>query len=121
MTYNTPSAHWLAGALDLPKFEQAFQAVMQRQSVLRTTIEERDGDAVQVVHDRMDSGLLDVEDLTAMPLAERERFLAQRLKGMIETPFELVGAPLFRARLFKFDDNRHALLFICLLYTSRCV
>ncbi|MDR7067470.1 amino acid adenylation domain-containing protein [Pseudoxanthomonas japonensis] len=112
LTYNTPSAHWLAGALDLPKFEQAFQAVMQRQSVLRTTIEERDGDAVQVVHDRMDSGLLDVEDLTAIPLAERERFLAQRLKGMIETPFDLIGSPLFRARLFKFDDDRHALMFM---------
>jgi amino acid adenylation domain-containing protein len=112
LTYNTPSAHWLIGALDLVKFEQAFQTVMQRQAVLRTTIEERGGDSVQVVHDRMESGLLDVEDLTAMPLAERERFLAQRLKTMIETPFELVGTPLFRARLFKFDHDRHALMFM---------
>ncbi|MCH6483724.1 amino acid adenylation domain-containing protein [Pseudoxanthomonas sp. LH2527] len=112
LTYNTPSAHWLIGALDLPKFEQAFQIVMQRQAVLRTTIEERGGDSVQVVHDRMDSGLLDVEDLRAIPLAERERVLAQRLKSMIETPFDLVGAPLFRARLFKFDEGRHALMFM---------
>ncbi|HSX64645.1 MAG TPA: condensation domain-containing protein, partial [Pseudoxanthomonas sp.] len=112
LTYNTPSAHWLTGPLDVARFDQAFQSVMQRQSVLRTTIEERDGDSVQVIHDHLDTGLAEVEDLTHLPLEERERVLMHRLKTMVETPFQLVGTPLFRARLFKFDDERHALLFM---------
>src|SRR5690606_33771464 len=112
LTYNTPSAHWLVGPLDAEVFERAFQAVMQRQSVLRTTIEERDGDSVQVVHDRLDSGLAEIEDLSHLPMAERERILMQRLNDMVATPFELVGAPLFRAKLFRFEHDRHALMFM---------
>ena len=112
LTYNTPSAHWLVGPLDVAKFDLAFQSVMQRQSVLRTTIEERDGESLQVVHDTLDTGLADVEDLTHLPRDERERVLMHRLNTMIETPFELVGEPLFRARLFKFEQDRHALLFM---------
>ncbi|HYM87355.1 MAG TPA: condensation domain-containing protein, partial [Pseudoxanthomonas sp.] len=112
LTYNTPSAHWLNGPLDVEKFDLAFREVMRRQSVLRTTIEEHEGEGIQVVHDSLDTGLADVEDLTHLPLEERLPFLMQRLKTMIETPFQLVGAPLFRARLFKFDTDRHALLFM---------
>jgi len=112
LTYNTPSAHWLIGPLDPVLFERAFQAVMQRQSVLRTTIEERDGESVQVVHDRLESGLAEIEDLTHLPVDERERALMQRLNAIVGAPFELVGAPLFRAKLFKFDHDRHALMFM---------
>jgi len=113
LTYNTPSAHWLTGELDVPAFDRAFREVMRRQPVLRTTIEETpDGAGIQIVHDTMETGLADVEDLTHLPLDERLPFLMQRLQGIIETPFQLVGAPLFRARLFKFDEHRHALLFM---------
>ena len=112
LTYNTPSAHWLNGPLDVTQFDRAFQEVMRRQSVLRTTISERDGEGVQIIHEQMATGLDEVEDLTHLPVGERLGFLMQRLKTMIETPFELFDAPLFRARLFKFEHDRHALLFM---------
>ncbi|RYZ70470.1 MAG: amino acid adenylation domain-containing protein, partial [Lysobacteraceae bacterium] len=112
LTYNTPSAHWLTGPLDVARFDLAFQEVMRRQPVLRTTIEERDDESVQVVHEHLATGLDEVEDLTHLPLEQRLPFLMQRLQSMIETPFQLVGAPLFRARLFKFEHDRHALLFM---------
>ncbi|HZV39330.1 MAG TPA: amino acid adenylation domain-containing protein, partial [Pseudoxanthomonas sp.] len=110
--FNTPSAHWLTGPLGHAAFEQAFADLMQRQSVLRTTLEERDGEFVQVVHERIDTGLAEVEDLGALPADQRERALAQRIDALIATPFQLVGAPLFRARLFKLEETRHALFFM---------
>ncbi|MBP3985877.1 amino acid adenylation domain-containing protein [Pseudoxanthomonas helianthi] len=110
--FNTPSAHWLTGPLDHAAFEQAFADLMQRQSVLRTTMEERDGEFVQVVHERIDTGLAEIEDLSALPAEQRELALAQRIDALIATPFELVGAPLFRARLFKLEETRHALFFM---------
>lgn len=110
--FNTPSAHWLTGTLDRVAFEQAFADLMQRQAVLRTTLEERDGEFVQVVHDRLDTGLAEVEDLSVLPADRREQALAQRIDALIAIPFELAGAPLFRARLFKLEDTRHALFFM---------
>jgi amino acid adenylation domain-containing protein len=112
LTYNTPSAHWLNGELDVGTFDRAFQEVMRRQPVLRTTIGDREGEGVQVVHDTLPTGLGEVEDLTHLPPEQREPFLMQRLKTLIETPFELFDSPLFRARLFKVDEQRHALLFM---------
>lgn len=110
--FNTPSAHWLTGPLDHAAFEQAFADLMQRQSVLRTTLEERDGEFVQVVHERIDTGLAEVENLGTLPADQRERALAQRIDALIAAPFQLVGAPLFRARLFKLEETRHALFFM---------
>lgn len=113
LSYNTPSGHRLRGPLDVELMDRAFREVAQRQTVLRTTIESGDGESLQVIHDAIEPGLLDVEDLSALPAGEREAELARRMQAMVETPFaDLSRPPLFRARLFKLADDEHALFFM---------
>jgi len=113
LSYNTPSGHRLTGQLDVALLDRAFRELAQRQSVLRTTIAIEHGEPVQVVHDAVDPGLLQVQDLTALPAGEREVEAGRRMQAMVETPFaDLSRAPLFRARLFKIDDGMHILFFM---------
>ncbi|RZA18720.1 MAG: amino acid adenylation domain-containing protein, partial [Lysobacteraceae bacterium] len=113
LSYNTPSAHRLTGPLDIAAFDAAFRAMMQRQSVLRTTIGVEEGEPVQVIHDRLDPGLRVVEDLTALPLEERMSEVGRRIREMIEMPFaDLSVGPLFRARLFRLAVDEHVLFFM---------
>lgn len=112
-TYNTPSGHRLIGPLDVVRLDRALRDLAQRQTVLRTSIVREDGEPVQIVHDDIVTGLLPVEDLSAMPADVRERHLAKRLREMVEIPFEdFSQAPLFRAALFKLGPGEHALFFM---------
>ncbi|MDN5781788.1 MAG: amino acid adenylation domain-containing protein, partial [Luteimonas sp.] len=113
LSYNTPSGHRLRGPLDVALLDRAFRDVAQRQTVLRTTIATEHGEPVQVVHDTVDPGLLDVQDLSALPAEEREAEVARRMQAMVETPFaDLAQVPLFRAQLFKLAEGEHVLFFM---------
>ncbi|MGQ4584033.1 amino acid adenylation domain-containing protein [Lysobacter sp. F60174L2] len=111
-TYNTPSAHVLNGPLDAEVFERAFRAMVQRQTVLRTTIGEEDGEPVQIVHDDFDTGLLPVVDMRSIPADRREAELDRQLAALVAVPFDLGKPPLFTARLYRMDEQRHVLMFM---------
>src|SRR5690606_30694 len=111
-TYNTPSAHTLLGPLDAEVFERAFRAMVQRQTVLRTTIGEEDGEPVQIVHDDFDTGLLPVVDMRSIPADQREAMLDRQLAELVAIPFDLSKPPLFTARLYRMDEQRHVLMFM---------
>src|SRR5690606_6776259 len=72
VAYNTPSAHRLLGPLDVTLLDRAFRELAQRHTVLRTSIVEEDGVAMQRIHDDIDTGLSVAEDLTALPPDQRE-------------------------------------------------
>ncbi len=112
VTYNTPSAHRLRGAMDEHAFEQALRAMVRHQPVLRTAIEPDDRMAIQRIHAEVEVSLLPAEDLTGLPRDEREQALQQRLEQLIAQPFELGKAPLFRARLFRLDEDEHVFFFM---------
>jgi amino acid adenylation domain-containing protein len=112
-TYNTPSGHRLIGPLDVVRLDRALRDLAQRQTVLRTSIVREGGEPVQIVHDDIVTGLLPVDDLSAMPAEQREQHLAKRLREMVDVPFEdFSQAPLFRAALFKLAPDEHALFFM---------
>ena len=112
VTYNAPSAHRLRGPLDEAAFQLALQALMQRQTIMRTAFR-RNGDQVeQVVEAHIDVPLFPAEDLSTLPDAERESVLMQRLQALTDTPFDLTHAPLFRAHMFKLADDDHAFFFM---------
>ncbi|MDQ3289422.1 MAG: amino acid adenylation domain-containing protein [Pseudomonadota bacterium] len=112
LSYHVPSTQKLIGPLDVDAFNRAFDALMQRQNVLRTIIGHEGATPVQIVHDRVDSGLLPVEDLSTVPEGERDQALAARFKVLTEEPFDLAVAPLFRAKLFKLEHDVHAFYFM---------
>ncbi|SEL09198.1 amino acid adenylation domain-containing protein [Pseudoxanthomonas sp. GM95] len=112
VVYNTPSAHRLRGPMDEAAFERALQEVVDRQAILRTSIEAEDGVPEQRIHEAMPVRLLPVETLTGDSLAEREAALMARLDALIAEPFELASEPLFRARLFRLGENDHVFFFM---------
>ncbi|HET8763580.1 MAG TPA: condensation domain-containing protein, partial [Rhodanobacter sp.] len=111
VAWNTPSAHRLRGDMDVAAFERALQAIVQRQSVLRTGIEMGADGVRQRVSPQLDVRL-PLEDLSQLPAATREAQLQARLDALIEAPFDLAVAPLFRARLFRLAPQEHVFFFM---------
>jgi hypothetical protein len=89
--YNLASAFRVAGALDLPKLQSAFDTVVARHRVLRSTFRADGETAVQVVHDRVPLAIdrIVARDGEGVAVASRE---AAR-------PFDLGEAPLVRLRV----------------------
>ena len=109
--YNVPSAHHLRGALDFDALERAFARIVERQDVLRTVIGTHEGEPYQYVQARVEVSL-PREDLSHLPLEQREAELMRRLEDEIARPFDLARGPLFRARLYALDDDHHVLFFM---------
>ncbi|MFN4266565.1 MAG: amino acid adenylation domain-containing protein [Aquabacterium sp.] len=112
VVYNAPSAHRLTGPMNLEAFDQAFAEMIRRQPALRTSIEKQGDRYIQRVHEHVQASLLPVEDLSGMAKPQREAVLAQRLEALTAETFDLSQAPLLKMRLFKLDDNEHALFFM---------
>ncbi|WP_413626317.1 amino acid adenylation domain-containing protein [Luteibacter sp. Lutesp34] len=112
VTYNAPSAHRLRGKLDEHAFGMAFQALIQRQPIMRTAFRDAGADIAQVVEAQLDYPLFPAEDLSHLPHDERETRLMQRLQELTDTPFDLGKAPLFSARMFRLADDEHAFFFM---------
>jgi len=111
VVYNTPSAHRLRGPMNIVAFQQAMRDVVQRQPVLRTSIEVGEVAGLQRIH--ADLALsLPIEDLSSLPADDRLPALMRELEADIARPFDLTCPPLFRARLFRLDDQDHVLYFM---------
>src|SRR5690606_11770470 len=70
--YNLPNAYRVRGALDVDALERAFNGVIRRHEVLRTTFEVRDGEPMQRIHPSL-SITIEVTALDHLPQGERER------------------------------------------------
>uniref|UniRef100_UPI0038F7B586 condensation domain-containing protein n=1 Tax=Streptomyces europaeiscabiei TaxID=146819 RepID=UPI0038F7B586 len=55
---------------------------------------------------------LPLEDISALPAETRLDVLKQTLDADIAQPFDLAQPPLYRARLFRLDDNDHVFFFM---------
>jgi amino acid adenylation domain-containing protein len=112
VVYNTPSAYRLHGRLDEKAFERTLQEVVRRQAVLRTSIDNENSEPQQRIHDDVMVNLLPVADLSNVPTDERDAELGRCLERLIDEPFDLARAPLFRARLFRLEPEQHVFLFV---------
>jgi amino acid adenylation domain-containing protein len=112
VVYNTPSAHRLRGPMNASAFERALRETVQRQSILRTSIEPDETSAIQRIHDDVPVNLLPVEDLSSLPDNAREAQLQRRLDELTAQPFDLAVPPLFRAQLFRVGENEHVFFFM---------
>ncbi|TKI55070.1 amino acid adenylation domain-containing protein [Brevibacillus antibioticus] len=102
--YNTPAAMMLVGRLDRTRLEEAFEALVKRHEVLRTSFAFVDQEPVQIVHDSVSFQVGYVE------AAEEETSLYEMIRQFIQ-PFNLVEAPLFRVQLVKVEEEKHLLFF----------
>jgi amino acid adenylation domain-containing protein/non-ribosomal peptide synthase protein (TIGR01720 family) len=108
--YNIPVALELSGTLDVESLRRAFEAVVHRHEVLRTTFAMGpDGQPVQVIHPPARFAL-PLEDLSSLPEAEARADVLRRALDEARTPFSLTDGPLLRASLLKLGATEHVLL-----------
>ncbi len=112
VVYHAPSAHRLRGPINELQFELAFREIIRRQASLRTQLDDKGGQVVQIVLSEMPFALFPAENLSALPVAERENRLADRLDQLTAETFILTRAPLFRAKMFRLSEEEHVLFFM---------
>ncbi|MCE5984661.1 non-ribosomal peptide synthetase [Pseudomonas sp. LF19] len=107
--YNIPRALRLDGVLDVGAIEQAFQGLIQRHAVLRTTYLQEGGDSWQLQHASMPLALQRI-DLRELCAEQRQARLEQVLEREANAPFDLVKGPLLRVALVQVASEQHYLL-----------
>jgi len=106
--YNMAFARRLRGPLDVAALERALAELVRRHETLRTRIEARDGEPVQVVEPFRGWTL----PVIGWPLAESERedAFVELASDEANRPFDLAAGPLFRAALVQAGADDHLLL-----------
>ncbi|MDY7076204.1 MAG: amino acid adenylation domain-containing protein, partial [Chloroflexota bacterium] len=98
----------LRGNLDVPAFERAWQRVVERHPVLRTSfVWKRLDKTLQVVHRRVRLPL-EQQDWRGMSLAEQEARLEAFLQAERSRGFNLAQPPLVRLALMRTEENGHS-------------
>jgi amino acid adenylation domain-containing protein len=111
VTYNTPSAHRLAGPFDARAFATALRMLVRRQPALRSYVDDSGAEPLQRVAESVDIEL-PVEDLSSLPAERREVELMRRMQAIVDAPIDIHRAPLFRTALYRLGPEEHAFLFM---------
>ncbi|PMU22634.1 MULTISPECIES: non-ribosomal peptide synthase/polyketide synthase [unclassified Pseudomonas] len=98
--------------LDTERFAAAWQSVIEREDILRTSFHWQDGLSapVQIVHRQAELPLL-IEDWRGQDISEQAigaRATADYLQG-----FDLARAPLQRVLLLRLEDDRYQMIWTC--------
>lgn len=108
--YITQLSCRIAGGLDVPAFERAWQEVMDRHSVLRTFFIWEDlKDLIQIVQRRVNLPVISHDWSDLSPLEQESRFEEHRLAERANS-FDPSSAPLMRLTLLKLGNDLHRLL-----------
>ena len=97
----------IKGQFSASTIEQAFQTIIDRHEILRTSFAEKDGDPMQKVADRY-TFRLSVVDLTIIPETERLDQAVALARLEARKPFDLRQLPLLRVTLLRLSAD-HAI------------
>ena len=109
--YNLPLALRLRGQLDERALERALAEIVRRHEVLRTSVELRQGEPVQVIGEDGFAGL-ELVDLSHLEAEAAEREAQQAVNEVGRRPFDLGGGPLLRAQLVRLGETEHVLVVV---------
>jgi amino acid adenylation domain-containing protein len=109
LAFNLSVSLQLRGSLDTDALRGALQDLVDRHDALRASIGP-DGESFCVLTDFRVP--LQSIDLAALDADMRQAEIAQRIRGSVETPFELARGPLFRAELLRLGEGEHLLLLV---------
>jgi amino acid adenylation domain-containing protein len=104
--YNESVTIHKRGPLDLAILKRCFNEIVRRHEIWRSAFPMSDGQVVQ----RIDSNVrvsLPLIDLSHLSEEEREAEAVRIATEDARRPFDLSVAPLFRARLIRWDENYH--------------
>lgn len=107
--YNAPTTLRLHGPLDLTVLESALTEIVRRHEILRTTVELRDGEPTQVVHEAypITVPLMDLR-AEADPEAAAEKFI----RSDIGVRFDIARLPLIRWTALRLADQTYELVLV---------
>lgn len=108
-TWSVPVRFRLQGPLDPALLERAFNQIIQRHEVLRTTFTVVDGQPAQVIKSSLQIEV-PVADLRHFPKPERDAQVDRLSFNEARWRFDLAVGPLFRVTLLRVDDNEHVML-----------
>lgn len=109
--YHVPLVCELRGSLDVAALEQAFNRIVARHEVLRTTFDKVNGSAMQVIAPGLQLSIA-LDDLTPLAVEERRQRADASVHAQILQPFDLRRGPLLRARLLRLDQDDHILVLV---------
>ncbi|HYN20229.1 MAG TPA: amino acid adenylation domain-containing protein, partial [Thermoanaerobaculia bacterium] len=102
--YNIAAAMRLTGRLEVAMLAAALAEIVRRHESLRTTFEERDGSAVQVVQPPFELRL-PVANLCGLPADTREAEVLRLTFAEAGQPFDLEAGPLLRAGILRLEEE----------------
>ncbi len=108
--YNIPGAVTISGELDSDHLELAFNLIIARHENLRTIFPSQEGQARQVILNRLDFPLERI-DLSHEKTSEiRQQKTQQICRSEAQTPFDLARGPLIRGKLIRLTEQEHILM-----------
>jgi amino acid adenylation domain-containing protein/non-ribosomal peptide synthase protein (TIGR01720 family) len=106
-TYNVPVAAWMKGVLDTSLLTRAFNELIARHEVLRTTFHQHEGRAYQAIAPKLEI-LPRCVDLRAFgEPTKQETELHKQITEENRRPFCLTTGPLLRITLYTLDTDSH--------------
>ncbi|MGH2849414.1 MAG: condensation domain-containing protein, partial [Solirubrobacteraceae bacterium] len=109
IAYNAPGAFQLDGQLDLDVLRQAFEALVERHEILRTTYSVINGTPMQTIGSEAAVDL-NVVDLRGRPHDDQQREAQRVLKEESRFAFDLVNGPLMRPTVIRLSSDEHILM-----------
>ncbi|WP_404835134.1 amonabactin biosynthesis non-ribosomal peptide synthetase AmoG [Aeromonas media] len=108
--YNMPVYFRVCGELDTAALEFAFDHLFARHPSMRTRfIKDKAGRGAQEILPHTPFKL-QIEDVSEQPAAEREAYVARRVREEIGRPFSLTQGDLSRVHLIRLGSREHVLL-----------
>ena len=108
--YNMPVYFRVKGELDTAALEFAFDHLFARHPSMRTRfIKDEAGRGAQEILPHTPF-TLQIEDVSEQPAAEREAYVARRVREEIGRPFSLTQGDLSRVHLIRLGSREHVLL-----------
>ena len=108
--YNMPVYFRVSGELDTAALEFAFDHLFARHPSMRTRfVKDEAGRGAQEILPHVPFKL-QIEDVSAEPIAEREAYVARRVREEISCPFSLTQGDLSRVHLIRLGSREHVLL-----------
>jgi thioesterase domain-containing protein/non-ribosomal peptide synthetase component F len=108
-TWSVPVRFRLQGNLDPALIERAFNQIVKRHEVLRTTFTVVDGEPAQVIKPSLEIKV-PVIDLRPIPKPERDAEIDKLSLKEARWRFDLATGPLLRVTLLRVEENEHWML-----------
>ncbi|MEC4812714.1 MAG: amino acid adenylation domain-containing protein [Scytonema sp. PMC 1069.18] len=107
--FNVVNAVEINGFLNVEVLQQALDAIVERHTVLRSTIKQIDGEPVQIIAPSQKVTIQYV-DLREVAVVERKNESQRFINEEIQRPFNLESGPVLRLTLLHLDEAEYVLL-----------